>query len=188
MAINLAMQGIHPHQVSWPRRPCDQRHWLVVHGRTDEAAIVGQIEAPAPRRPTIPLRRLRLHARYDAVDPATVGRVLFRRYPRRRRKLGLSDRRRMFPAGDAGAGHCLLPCGRHWRDRPRAVRRTDRHRAQSGRRRCCLPRCYPATTFSPATPPTISAMQASRARLASSPRARMPYRATPPAPIPTQTA
>lgn len=58
--------------------------WLVVHGRTDEAAaIVARIEAQAPRDPTIPLRRLRLHARHEAVDPATVGRVLFRRYPRR---------------------------------------------------------------------------------------------------------
>lgn len=58
--------------------------WLVVRGRTDEAAaIVARIEAQAPRDPAIPLRRLRLHARHEAVDPVTVGRVLFRRYPRR---------------------------------------------------------------------------------------------------------
>jgi len=58
--------------------------WLVVHGRTAEAErIVAAIEGQARPDHDLPLRRLRLLPRTEAVDPATVGRVLFRRYPRR---------------------------------------------------------------------------------------------------------
>lgn len=42
--------------------------------------------------------------------------------------------------------------------------------------------------FSPATPPTISAMQAKRAAVAGSFRTSMPSRAVPTAPMPVQTA
>ena len=49
-------------------------------------------------------------------------------------------------------------------------------------------RPQPSNAFNPATPPMISAMQASRASDADSPNSAMPSTAMPVAPMPVQTA